>query len=41
MLQELCNDASDTALIDNNSRLKIGYNPILEQLHCFQWEQYH
>ena len=37
----LCDDASDTVLIENNGVTpKIGCNLILEQLQCFQSEQY-
>ena len=37
MLGQLCDDASDTALIENNgSYSKMGYYPFLDQLLCFQ-----
>ena len=37
---QLCNDTRYSVLIENNGgHLKMGFNPNLERLHCFQWEQ--
>ena len=41
-LPQLCDDSSEIALIENNGvTWKSGCDPNLQQLHCFQWEQYH
>ena len=41
-LQELCDDAGDTVLNENDGVTpEWSCNPHLEGLQCFQWEQYH
>ena len=41
MSRQLCDDASDNVLIENNGVAPVwGCSPILEWLYCFQWEHY-
>ena len=43
MLRQLCDDATNNVPIENNEVTWkwVDCSPILEWLHCFQWELYH